>query len=185
MWTKTNLWEALWHLEFFVLGTLLFILLFRAPLFQQTPFFYRGILLLLVDCLLIFSLIILVRLLGFKKLFSVRDIITCIVLIFSVNLVFFTHLPVTADRSISVFLLGYFNNHPGKLFTAEEITQVFINKYLYENGNIQKRFDEQIVSGNLLEEGKGYKITKRGKFVMQLYNFVADIFMIDKKNISP
>ena len=96
----------------------------------------------------------------------------------------FDYSPVTADRSISVFILAYMNNHPEKAFTKEEIAQVFVDKYIYEHDGIGKRFHEQISTGNIIDEGIKYRITKRGRLVTKIYELVAYIFLIDKKSIS-
>ena len=186
MKAKTAVRVLLWHLEFFVLGTALFVFLFHTGLFRNiTVFFYRGIALLLVDCLFMVLLIAVIKFMGFRKSFAIRDVIISILLIFSLNLVFFTHLPVTADRSVSVFLLGYINSQSDKILTKKEITKVFVDKYIYEYEAMDKRLSEQIISGNIVEEGSGYRITGRGKFVMSVYGFVADVFTVDKRIVSP
>ena len=41
-----------------------------------------------------------------RKFFIITTILLSVTLIASINLVLFTHLPVTAERSVSVFLLG-------------------------------------------------------------------------------
>ena len=186
MSVKNILILTLWHLAFFVLGFVLFIFLFRTSLFDfVSVFFYRGILLLVIVCFLIALIIFYFKRTKFGAFFTYKDIAISLTLIFCINLVFFTHIPVTADRSISVFILGYMNNHSEKAFTKEEIAQVIVDKYIYENGGIEKRFNEQIYTGNIIDEGNKYRITKRGRLVMKIYELVANIFLIDKKNISP
>ena len=56
---------------------------------------------------------------------------------------FFTHLPVTADRSISVFMLGYLADHKGESFTEEQIESIFIKRYVQDYGAFEKRLHEQ------------------------------------------
>ena len=103
----------------------------------------------------------------------------------SSNLVFFTHLPVTAERSISVFLLGYLNEHSQTILTEQKITQAFTDKYLYEDKAVEKRLREQVVSGTVMVNGGGYKISERGRALMKVYALMADVFRIDKKLIFP
>jgi len=113
--------------------------------------------------------------------FALRDIILALVLFFCVNLTFFTHLPVTAERSISVFLLDYFNKNSDRYLTKEEVTKIFIDKYLYEDKAIEKRLHEQIFSKNIIKEGSNYKISTQGKNLMKFYKVTSTIFNLSKK----
>lgn len=183
---KKVFWLLLLHFELFVLGTLIFILLFNTNLFRNiTVFFYRGILLLLVASLFTMIIAIIVNLVSSRNIFTVRDVLLSLVLVFCINLVFFTHVPVTGDRSISVFLLGYMSNQSDKILSNDEITRAFVDRFVYEYGSMDKRLDEQILSGNIFKDKNGYRITKRGIFLIKLFNLVADIFVIDKKVVSP
>lgn len=183
---KKIFWAFFLHLELFILGSLLFILLFHTNLFASVSvFFYRGIFLLVISSILIILIAIVVKTVSKRKIFTVRDVLLSVVVVFCFNLVFFTHVPVTADRSISVFLLGYLNDHPGEIITKDEVAQVFIKKYIYEYEGINKRFEEQIASGNIVDEENGYRITKQGKFIISVYNLIANLFDIDKKIVSP
>jgi hypothetical protein len=182
---KTILTLIFLHIAFFLLGSTLFILSFHTGLFKGINiFFYRGIILLAVT-----SALMAIFAIFYKKskygIFTYRDVALSVVLIFCINLVFFTHLPVTADRSISVFLLGYMNKYSDKAVTFNEITKIFTQKYLYEYGAIDKRLNEQIVSGNIINNGNAYKITKQGKSLIEAYVFVADVFNVNKRLISP
>ena len=185
MSVKNILIPTLWHLVFFVLGLVLFIVLFRSPLFVFVPvFFYRGIIVLVLVCFLIALVVSYFKRTKFGASFTYKDVVISVTLIFCINLVFFTLIPVTADRSISIFLLANMNNHSEKAFTKEEIAHVLADKYLYEHGAIDKRLHEQIYSGNIINEGNKYRITKQGRLVMRIYELVANIFLIDKKDIS-
>jgi len=183
---KKSLWLFLLHLELFVLGTALFILLFQTELAKSTTvLFYRGIILLSIVTLFTFFVGVGINFALRGKTFSLSDALLSSVLIFCLNLVFFTHLPVTAERSVSTFLLGYMNENSDREISEEEMAKVLIDKYIYEHEGVRKRFDEQTVSGNIFNSGSGYRITSRGKFVMSVYNFVTDLFRISKKNIFP
>lgn len=174
------------HTLFFILGTALFISFFRTNLFRDINiFFYRGIVLLSISCILMVLFQCFYQQKAGKTLFTNRDIILSLVLIFCLNLVFFTHLPVTADRSVSVFMLGYLDSNPEKIMTNKEMAQLFSDKYLSEYGEIGRRFNEQIASGNVIQTKNGYQITKQGRFLMKVYRLVADIFAIDQKLVSP
>lgn len=174
------------HSVFFLVGTSIFIFLFHTQLFKNVDIlFYRGIILLLISCTIIAIFLFSFRKKVSGRFWTYKDIVLNLVLIFSLNLVFFTHLPVTADRSISVFILGYMNNNANKTFTNKEMAGFFTSKYLYEYGAMNKRFNEQIVSGNIVQDDSGFKITKQGRRVIKMYAFVAKLFNINNKIISP
>lgn len=174
-----------YHFIFFSVGTVIFIFLFHTPLFKNTILFYRGVIFLLLSCTITTPFLLLFRKSSPTHVWTYRDILLSLVLTFSLNLVFFTHLPVTADRSISVFMLGYLNSNPGKSTTSQEITEFFTQKYLYEYGAMDRRLNEQIESGNIVQNGSDYKISKRGQLIMKVYFFIVRLFAIDDKIISP
>lgn len=175
----------LWYFIFFIGGTAVFIFLFHTSLFDKTVFFYRGITFLFIATIVVIMSTLSLKKHSISSFFTVRDIFLITVIFFSIHLLFFTHVPVTADRSISVFLLGYMNHHPEESFTKEALSHAFIEKYVYKNEAIEKRFEEQIVSGNIVYENGTYKISKQGQEVMSFYKTVSDLFNIDKKNIFP
>ena len=174
------------HSFFFIIGTIFFILFFRSNLLNDINIiFYRGIILLTASCILVFLIMIVFKKSHWGPLFTYKDVILSIILIACVNLVFFTHFPVTVERSISVFLLNYMNKHRNEVLTDKEITEVFINKYLYEFNAIDKRLQEQLASGNIICDVKGCRISKQGELLIKLFFLIADIFKIDKKIVSP
>lgn len=171
---------------FLVAGTIIFIGLFHTGLFGNIKvLFYRGIILLIITSFLTALLQYVFKQKTHTGLFTYRDLVLCCVIVFSFNLIFFTHVPVTADRSISIFMLGYMNNNADKIITNEEMTKYFIEKYVQEYKGMDKRFTEQIASGNIIPLENGYRITKQGQIVIKIYSLIAKLFVIDSKNISP
>lgn len=171
------------HVGFFVIGTAGFILSFHTSLFARTVFFYRGI-----SLLTLFSACLAVFLVWFAKrvpgvLWTVRDTMISVLLVSSVNLIFFTHIPVTADRSLSIFLLGYMNARTQPV-SKEQIRQAFIDTYITDNGAVEKRLTEQIATGTIIKVGDGYRLTPRGRWILRMYAWVADVFGIGKTNLS-
>ena len=168
------------------LGTLLYIVSFRTPLFGgMDVFFYRGIAIIIFwGAVIAAAMALLKRFKQFKKLITVRDILLLFAGFCCVHVVIFTHLPVTAERSISVFMLGYMADNADKSFTEDDIEQYFVDRYVGDYGAFEKRFHEQLVTGTIEEAGDGrYRITEGGKKLMKLYDAVADWYCIDKKLI--
>ena len=168
----------------FIVGTAIFVDLFHTKLFDWWDvFFYRGILLLGVASLAVGATLFAVRKLA-PGIISLKDIYIIILTLISVNLLFFTHVPVTAERSISIFLLRYMNTHAAREITKEDLTQVFLGEYIKADDNIQKRIHEQLVSGNIAPQGDGYRLTEQGKLLMKMYELTASVFGVNKKNVE-
>jgi hypothetical protein len=183
---KELLVKLLIHFGVFVLFTIIYITSFRTGLFQTiNVFFYRGILLLLTASLfLATTLVFLKRNTKFSDYLNYYDLIVSVIVFFSFNLIFFTHVPVTADRSLSVFMLGSMTQDIDGSYRKDELENLFIEKYINENNNIGKRIDEQLSSGNIMEANNEYKLTDRGKKLMDFYKNVAEIFEIPKDNFN-
>jgi hypothetical protein len=159
----------------FIIGFLVFILLFQTPFLSGMVLFYRGIVFL--------TLVTFVVALIFRICWR-HNIASSAVIFFCITLVFFTHLPVTAERSISVFLLGYMNKNSSKTVSTDELSRAFTDTYVNEQQALSKRLNEQIATGTIVKGGDGYTITPRGKLLMRLYSWIADIFKIKKNNLS-
>ena len=180
----------LFHLAAFAFGSALFAALFHTPLFKGIDvYFYRGIALLALACAIVGGLVMAMmkfRLLGKLKIDLIfRDALLSVVLVGCVNMVFFTHLPVTAERSISVFVLGYMAQDPGRVYTEEDIRDIFIERYVDEYGAFQKRFHEQVVTGTVEPSGDGYVISPAGISLMRIYETIADWYGVDKALVAP
>jgi len=170
----------------YAVSSAIYVLLFGSPLFGALDvFFYRGIALLLVSSLIAAGLSFALKKFWLRRLMTYRDILLIFTIFCSVNMLFFTHVPVTAERSISVFVLGCMAVEPGTVFIKQHMEDLFMNKYVVDFGAFDKRFHEQIVTGTIAEEAGGYVITGRGKALMKFYDLIADCFHIDKKLIHP
>ena len=174
------------YILIYAVSSVIYVLLFGSPLFGFLGvFFYRGIALLLVSGLFAACLSFAVKMFWLRGIMTYRDILLIFTVFCCVNMVFFTHVPVTAERSISIFVLGYMSEKPDKVYTEQEIEDFFISRYIRDYRAFEKRFHEQIVSGTVRPEGNGYILTDRGKALIKFYDFIAECFYIDKKLIHP
>lgn len=174
------------YILLYLLGTALFVAFFSTPLLQNIHvFFYRGISLIIVSGIIVGVVMLILKMTMLKKLLVIRDILLMSCIFICVNMVLFTHLPVTAERSVSVFILGYMSENPDKSFTEQDIQNELEHTYVREYQAVDKRMQEQIVTGTIENNGTTYKITKRGKEIIKLYNLVADWFKLNKQLIHP
>ncbi len=148
-----------------VLGAVAFILLFWTPILAPSAFFYRGIVFLVVVGMGLAAV-----------LHRLKRLVMFSLLWFCCMLVFFTHVPVTAQRSVSVFLLKYMEANPTTLFTEEQLRDELINIYVRKHSAVVKRIDEQRQIGTIVQRNGGYEITPRGRVLVQLYKLIATLF---------
>lgn len=172
------------HLLVFSISSSLFVASFRTPLFGNIQvLFYRGIALIaLMSCLLVIGLLALKKT-GFGSILMFRDIVLSVVAFSCIMMVFFTHIPVTIERSVSIFMLGYMNAHQGQILTKRDLRDAFVGSYVDGDDAMQKRLDEQVVSGNITRKGDGYALTPEGVRVVAIFSDIADVFGVDPKLI--
>ena len=117
---------------------------------------------------------------------TIRDIIMMFVIFCCVNMVFLTLIPVTVERSVSVFMLSYMEENSDQTFTEESVGEVFTTKYVEDYGAFEKRFHEQVETGTIVENPDGtYSITDSGRFVVKMFRTIADWFGTDQRLVYP
>lgn len=157
-----------------ILFTILFILTFHLPFRSWIPIYtYYGL-----CSLIILTIILIILLYIIKKFFSfdIKDCMITILLSFSINIFFFCMVPVTIERSISVFMLNEMNEKD--FYTKKEIENLFIEKYVYEYGAFDKRFKEQIATGTISKTNSKYYLNKNGKKLLKKFKFIKNIYNI-------
>lgn len=177
--------QALLHAGALALGFGAFVLLFQTELWSGvTILFYRGLLLLIVAFLL--TLVATAALAGLGRPWGLRrrDALGACVLSLSLNLSGFVILPVTVDRSVSVFLLGQMAAHPDEGFDADRARTVFDAVYLGTFRQMERRLAEQTASGNVAPTADGYVITPQGRAFIRFAGVVARLFGTDTRLIA-
>lgn len=177
--------QAILHLAAIGLGFVCFVLLFQVDVVPGlTILFYRGLVLLVValgaTAVAAGWLAARLRAWGVQR----RDALSACILSASLNLSFFVLSPVTVDRSLSVFMLGQMAAHPGETYTAERMRAVFAQVYLGEQRQTERRFAEQVLSGNVVQVGEGYAITPQGLAFIRLSGIVAQAFHTDRRLVD-
>jgi hypothetical protein len=165
-------------------GTVLWVALFHTPILAGSVFFYRGLILLAATAVVVTIVLAILARSSFRGLIGIRDVLLIISLLVSVNTVFFTHLPVTADRSISVFILAEMNRAEGPL-TSDQIADSVVREYLLERGAIDKRLAEQLVTGTVVRTGDGFVISDEGRWLIGVYELIASAFDLETENLAP
>ena len=169
-----------------LVSTVMFVVLFHTPIFRDLGvFFYRGVILLVIAAL--FSAFLAwagMRI--FKKLdMDIKDMIAVFCIFFGVTLGWFILIPVTVERSISVYMLSYMDENDSAEITSEEFGNIFYDSYIEDFGAFEKRFKEQEVSGNIEVKNDGYVITDSGRFIVNMFRVCANLFDTDKWLVYP
>lgn len=169
------------------IAVLVAILLRTSFLAGQKAFLFRLLFMTAICCmaLLLVSVILYLK----RKMIwglSFSTCVLCIGLSTVVMALFFTLGPMTIERSYSIYTLADMADHSETIYTAEEIKTQFIEGYLEEAEESQKRIDEQVYIGNLEGVSGGYQITEKGKRLVRLFRTVEAIFPVpDKNSIYP
>ncbi len=169
----------------YLVCSLLFVALFHTGFLKSiSVLMYRGIAFIILTGLLAAIVMGVVR--KFWKFVTVRDIIMMFVIFCCVNTVLFTLVPVTVERSVSVFMLSYMDENPDKTFTQDSVGEIFTAKYVNEYGAFEKRFNEQVVTGTIKQNADGtYSITDRGRSIVKIFRALAEWFDTDRRLVYP
>ncbi len=169
----------------FIVCTAVFIALFHTHLFAgMEVLMYRGIVFLIIAGALAAIAMAVVR--HFWGYVTIRDIIMMFVVFCCVNMVLFTLIPVTVERSVSVFMLSYMEENSDQTFTEESVGDIFTDKYVIEYGAFDKRFEEQAVTGTIEQNEDGsYSITDEGRFIVKMFRTVSYLFNTDRRLVYP
>lgn len=171
-----------------VLSTAVFIGLFHTPLFESvTVFFYRGVIFLFISMLFSILLMLLMKRLFYSIDLSVRDVVAVGLAFLGFTSTWFVLLPVTVERSISVFMLSYMDENDTHGVTTDEFQRIFFQKYIIDFGAFDKRFSEQLLSHNIKmsDDGSGYVITDAGRRIVNLFRLNVYLFNTEKWLVYP
>lgn len=103
----------------------------------------------------------------------------------SFNICFLVLLPVTVDRSISVYLLSTIEQHQKPGIKPAALQTAFIDGYVVRMGAIDRRIDEQRRSGNVVVTPDGkVKLTPQGQRFMNFSRLVARFFRTDPRFVG-
>ena len=109
---------------------------------------------------------------------DVRRVVAHIISTVSVSCYFFLSVPVTIERSVSVFLLQSMAEKPVRAHSAAEMESLLISGYIC-NSAVTKRMMEQQHLGNVEPlPGDEYKLTQRGQSIARWFTPVAEVFSV-------
>lgn len=140
--------------------------------------FYRGIvgaLVALVPVALILA--------AAARRFAVIDLpsaVGALALSLGFNLCFLVLLPVTIDRSVTVFLLARLDAQERPI-SEGELQTIFEDEYLGHLRQIRRRVEEQEMTGNVAASADGIALTANGRNFVALSRTIGHIFGADER----
>jgi hypothetical protein len=165
-----------------LLGFALYLGLTWTPLFAGVHIlFYRGLLLCGSSAVL---LGLILALIGRWRAIEPVAIVAAAAISLSANLMFLIVLPVTIDRSISVFLLAEIDAHRASPLTTAQLEQVFVQHYVRDMHQIDRRVAEQTTSGTISTEGGKIRLTPRGERFLRLARALSGPFRTDPRFVG-
>ena len=152
------------YILIYLVCSVMFVGLFHTGLLKNMEvLMYRGIAFIVITGIVAAVVMGVVR--KFWGFITVRDIIMLFVIFCCVNTVLFVLVPVTVERSVSVFMLSYMEA---------------------DYGAFEKRFNEPVETGTIKQNPDGsYSITESGKFIVKAFRTVAEWFDTDRRLVYP
>ena len=168
-----------------ILCTILFIVLCRYIQYGLfNILFYRGCFFILI-CAIISMLFLHIGKNILKLEINWKDYIAVCSIFIGLTITWFTVGPVTVERSISVYMLSYMDQNDDAPVDIDDIWDAFDKQYIEKFGAFDKRFNEQISSGNVVKTDKGYVISPRGRIIVKVFRLLANVFDTEKWLVYP
>lgn len=145
--------------------------------------FYRGLVLIAVGEVVCFVVLLVAR--ARWPIWHVRDAVSACAFAGGIAVCLLIVLPVTIDRSISVFILTQMAARPDHAFTPTELRSLFVDVYVERYGQIERRLEEQDVSRNVAQTGNGFRITPQGLAFVRFAQFLSVVFQTDRRFVTP
>ncbi|WP_099469120.1 hypothetical protein [Konateibacter massiliensis] len=169
----------------FLLGWLLYIAVIQIGVFDFIEvYFYKTIFILIITGIVLLGAELLLKHFWKKAVFDYKDIFISFVLFISINMVWLSLVVVSLDRSLSVFLLSYLEQED-RSYSEEELDGVFQEVFVEKYEMLDRRFWEQIESGNITQDGDSYRLTKRGEGFVAIFKAVGKLYKVDDRFIEP
>lgn len=163
------------------------LLLRTSLLAGQKAFLYRLLMLDAIACVVLLAITVPIvvkrgRLFGLE----LSSVVMCVGLSTLLMALFLSLGPMTIERSYTIYSLAEMTDSDKDVYTYEEIKLQFIEGFIEEAGESQKRLDEQVYIGNLEQTDGGYRITAKGQRLIKLMRLVEGVFPVpDKTCIYP
>jgi hypothetical protein len=187
IYRKKVLFQILYYSSLVLVGMLALSLLAHINPLKHIIYiyYYRMLCYVFITGTFIFVILVVFYIIFSRKKKSILfkpDLFIPGVIIFLLFAAFFvTAGPMPMDRSYSIFVIADMYENPDKVYTAQEIEQTFMEKYILKNEATRRRIEEQKSIGNIEEIDGGYRISEKGKRLIKMMRFVESMYPVDEK----
>lgn len=167
-----------------ICNVVLLAITIRTPLFKgELIYYYRVVYLVMFNILLTLAVGLALR--NKHKIFNIlaEEIAAIYVSVFLAMLFLVTIISMPIDRSYTIYSLADMSEKSEKIFSGKEIENSFIEGYIYEMEATERRIQEQVYLGNIEKIEDGYKITKKGKALIEFFRLYEKIIPISEKRV--
>jgi len=165
-----------------IAGFLLYVGLIASPLLSSIPLlFYRGIAIAFVTLPLLAGVLAITR--RWIRALDLSTIVGAVALSLAFNITFLVVFPVTFDRSITMFLLARIEAQNGRL-DAPALERIFVAEYLGSMRQIDRRVEEQSLSGNIVVQSGRIYLTPQGRRLMSEARRIGGWFGADPRFVA-
>ncbi|MER2605691.1 MAG: hypothetical protein ABTQ29_07680 [Siculibacillus sp.] len=157
-----------------------------SPLFAGLDIlFYRGLAIAAVSAMVVAGVVALAG--RWARGIDAATVIAAGALVLAVDVTFLIVMPVTVDRSVSVFLLGEIERAEVEAsgLDAAGLEARFVARYLGEMRQIDRRIREQTTSGNIETRDGVIHLTDQGRRFMATARVVARLWGTDPAFVAP
>lgn len=174
------------HLLAIIIASILYLISFHIDILDVTTiYFYNGV----FRLFLVILIVAVAEILFHKRInFDYKDICLSLCALILINGMWLSVCVVSLDRSLSVFLLCYMELYEDGMSETQiddTFQEVFVEKY----GMLERRFDEQLKTGNIACESSGgeivYKLTDRGEWMVSVFKAVGKAYNVDERFTQP
>lgn len=141
--------------------------------------FFRGIKILTFTGMIVMWLVIKLKYQTRWSYITLERLGMAVIFAWAVNLVVFVLLPVTFDRSVSMYLLKELNNQETNSLEIKELIGKMESEYVEKGQAVQRRMDEQRLTGFVEHNGYAMKLSNTGQMFLKLASIVARLYGLD------
>lgn len=169
----------------FALGWGFYIGMLQFGLFDFIEvYFYKTIVILIITGSILLIAELIIKRVWENAIFDYKDIVISFVLFMSINMVWLSTVVVSLDRSLSVFVLSYIDQE-NRSYSEKELDEVFETVFIEKYKMLDRRFFEQLESGNIKQDDNGYQLTQRGEELVKIFKGVGKLYKVDDRFINP
>tara|TARA_E500000178_G_scaffold336190_1_gene373937 strand:- start:286 stop:834 length:549 start_codon:yes stop_codon:yes gene_type:complete len=165
------------------IGTIVFFILVWSNIILINSNFFNTIIYLLIASIFILNVIFILKKKCLFKNFNKKDYVIIFLIFFFSHYIFYGLIPFNTSRSVSVIIMGYFNENQNRSISEKEINNYINEVYLKDSQFIKQRIKEHINLGLLEKKNNQYKITHKGKLITNFFAIITSAYNV-KKNFA-